>query len=262
MIETNLDLSIIIVSWNVKELLKTCLQSIYDTVQGLRFEIFVVDNASQDGSARMVARQFPDVHLIANDENLGFGPANNQALQLATGRYVLLINPDTVTPPGAINKMVDFMEQHPQAGLVGPELVDGDGRLLVNWVRFSPRHFAEFLVEKTTSLVSDRTNIMFPEPRRVPILTGACWLARYEAMSKIGFYDEDFFMYAEEPDVCTRMRDADWEIWFLRDVVITHHKKQSVQQRKWGWDLPLFARNMALWLKKRWHTKLYTGDFF
>lgn len=255
MVDTRLDVSVIIVSWNVRDLLRTCLRSIYDAVRGLRFEVFVVDNASCDSSAQMVAHEFPGVQLITNTENLGFGRANNQALRLAAGRYVLLTNPDTVIPAGAIRDMIAFMEGHPRAGLIGPELVDGDGRLLINWVRWSPRHLFEFLVERVASLLSGRTCILFQQPRRVRVLTGACWMARYEAMASIGFYDEDFFMYAEEPDVCTRMCDAGWEVWLLRDVVVTHYKKQSVRQRPWGWDLPLFARNMALWLTKRWRAK-------
>jgi len=260
--DTTLDLSVVIVSWNVRELLRRCLQSIYDSIQGLRFEVFVVDNASHDGSPEMVHAEFPAVHLIANSENLGFGRANNQALRLCSGRYVLLINPDTLVPQGAIRRMIAFMKQHPQAGLVGPELLNRDGRLLINWVRWSPRHLAEFLIEELASLGRDRTRILFRRPRRVHILTGACWLARYEALAGVGFYDEDFFMYAEEPDVCTRMRDAGWEIWLLRNIQIVHYKKQSVRQRRWGWHLPLFARNMALWLKKRWQAKLSSARVF
>jgi len=232
------------------------LRSIYDSTQGQQFEIFVVDNASRDGTPEMVRTEFPDVHLIANSDNLGFGRANNQALRLCRGRYVLLTNPDTVVPQDAIPRMIEFMERHPQAGMIGPELVNEDGRLLLNWVRWVPGHSIEFLVEGVASLVSGRTRILFRRPHRVPILTGACWMTRYEAMANIGFYDEDFFMYAEEPDVCARMRDAGWEIWLLREVVVTHYKKQSVNQHVWGWHLPLFTRNMALWLTKRWRTKL------
>ena len=259
MADVALDLSVVIVSWNVKELLTACLHSIYDASQGLRFEIFVVDNASHDGSPEMVRAEFPDVYLIANSANLGFGCANNQALRLCSGRYVLLINPDTVVPRDAIHRMIAFMEQHPRAGLVGPELVDGNARLLVNWVRWSPRHLAEFIVERLASLESGQTCILFRRPRRVYVLTGACWMARYEAMADIGFYDEGFFMYAEEPDICTRLRDAGWEVWLLREVVVTHYKGQSVRQRAWGWHLPLFVRNMALWLAKRWKAKFSIG---
>ena len=257
MSDTNLDLSIIIVSWNVKDLLRVCLQSICDTTPPwLRYEVFVVDNASHDGSPAMVAREFPDVQLVANEENRGFGPANNQALRLCRGRYVLLVNPDTVVPAGAIHRMVAFMERHPRAGLVGPELLDRDGRLLVNWGRWSPRQIIELFIESLASLGRNRARILFPQPRRVPILTGACWLVRREAIVEIGFYDEDLFMYAEEPDVCTRMRDAEWEIWFLRDVQIVHHKRQSIKQRGLFVELGLFSRSMMIWLWKRWQLRL------
>jgi GT2 family glycosyltransferase len=250
-----LDLSVVIVSWNVRELLRACLQSVYDTAQGLSLEVFVVDNASCDGSPQMVEQCFPNVHLIANEDNRGFGPANNQALRLATGRYALLLNPDTTVPPGVIEGMIDFIERHPHAGMVGPELKLGDGRLQFNWVRVSPCPLAEFCVERAAFLLSGRTCILSTKPRRVRILTGACWLARYKAMADIGFYDDDFFMYAEEPDVCARMRDAGWEIWFLREFVVTHYKKQSVRQRPLLWDIPRFAHSMATWLVKRWRTK-------
>ena len=258
MADTTLDLSVVIVSWNVRELLKGCLQSIYDSIQGLRFEVFVIDNASHDGSPEMVRAEFPNAHLVANSENLGFGRANNQALRLCSGHYVLLINPDTVIPQDAIRRMIAFMERHPRAGLVGPELLNRNGRLLVNWVRWSPRHVAEFLIEELVSLRRNRTRILFRQPHRVRILTGACWLVRHEAMAGIGFYDEDFFMYVEEPDVCARMRDAGWEIWLLRDIQVTHYKKQSVRQRGRCWHFPLFAHNMGLWLKKRWRAKLWS----
>ncbi|MEA3342319.1 MAG: glycosyltransferase family 2 protein [Chloroflexota bacterium] len=256
MTDATLDISIVIVSWNVKRLLRKCLRSIYNSTQGQQFEIFVVDNASRDGTPEMVRAEFPDVHLIANSDNVGFGRANNQALRLCKGRYVLLTNPDTVIPPDAIHRMIAFMKRRPRAGLVGPELVGEHGQLPVNWVRWSPVHFFEFIIENIVSMVSGQTHILFRRPHRVNILTGACWMTRYETMAEIGLYDEDFFMYAEEPDVCTRMRDAGWEIWLLRDILVTHYKGQSVRLHKWGWHLPIFARSMTLWLTKRWRTKL------
>lgn len=261
MTNERLDFSVVIVSWNVRTLLEACLQSIYNASRELNFEVFVVDNASYDGSPQMVAQKFPNVRLIANKDNVGFGRANNQALRLAIGKYVLLINPDTVVPGDAITSMVAFMEQHPRTGMIGPELVNQNDQLLTNWVRWSPRHLVEFLVERAASLIYGKTCILFPKPRRVRILTGACWLARYEAMANIGFYDEDFFMYAEEPDICTRMHDAGWEMWLLRNIVVTHYKGQSVRKRSWGWYLLVFARSMTLWLKKRWKTKLSASSW-
>ncbi len=261
MSETKTVLSIIIVSWNVQDLLKACLQSIYDTAPpGLSYEIFVVDNASHDGSPEMVAREFPDVRLIANDDNKGFGTANNQGLRLCRGRYVLLINPDTIVPAGAIQRMLTFIEEHPRIGLMGPELVGGDGQLPFNWVRCTPRQLTEFLIERLASLGQDQVRILFPEPRQVPILTGACWLVRCEAIVEVGLFDEDLFLYAEEPDVCTRMHDAGWEIWFLRDVQVMHYKRQSTKQDGDAFfvfvELGRFFQSMLTWIKKRWQFKL------
>ena len=126
---TKPDLSVIIVSWNVRQLLKDCLTSLYDSINGLTYEVLVVDNASSDSSAEMVQAEFQDVKLIANLENVGFGRANNQALEMCQGRYVLFLNPDTLVSEGSIEELVRFLEHHPTVGMVGPELVDGRNRL-------------------------------------------------------------------------------------------------------------------------------------
>jgi GT2 family glycosyltransferase len=248
---TNLDLSIVIVSWNVRKLLEACLQSIFEATRGLRFEIIVVDNASHDGSPEIVARNFPDINLIENSTNVGFGTANNQALRLCRGEFVLLINPDTVVPKDAIFRLVKFLKEHPQAGLVGPEQRDGDGKLhLMNCVHLSPREMAEYLIERLASIPRNRTRILFSRPRQVSILNGGCWMVRNKAISEIGLFDEDLFLYGEEPDVCHRMRRVGWEIWFLRDVEIVHYRRQSINQRGFHFELWYFFRSMFIWLTK------------
>ena len=246
------DLSVIIVSWNVCALLRNCLLSVLEAVQGHQAEIFVVDNASRDGSAEMVAGEFPQVRLIANRENLGFGAANNQALKLCRGKYILLLNPDTFVPPDAIHKMIHFFKRRRKAGLVGPEQVDGKGRLLLNWVRWNPREMAEFVMENLLALFTGRYRILFRRPRRVPILNAACWLARRKVLETTGFFDDDLFMYAEEPDMCSRIRKAGWEIWLLREVHIVHYKRQSIRQRGLLVELKFFFTSMYTWLRKRW----------
>ncbi len=251
MSETKLDLSVIVVSWNVRELLEPCLRSITKAAQGLSAEIFVVDNASHDGSAEMVRQLFPEVHLIANLENKGFGAANNQALQISRGRYALLINPDTLVPKNAIRRLIAFMEKHPQAGIVGPEQRGGNGELHPNWVRWSPVEGIMYLIELLASIGRQRTPILFSRPRQVLVLNGGCWLVRLAAMDQIGFFDEDLFMYAEEPDVCDRMRSAGWEIWFLRTVEIVHYRRQSIRQRGVLVEVKLFLQSMVSWLRKR-----------
>lgn len=248
----SIDLSIVIVSWNVQGLLRNCLKSIQLAVQDYRTEIFVVDNASRDGSAEMVASEFPDVNLIVNRENVGFGAANNQALKLCQGNYILLINPDTLVPQDAIRNMIQFLKKRPRAGLVGPEQMDGNGHLLLNWVRWNPREMVEFAVESLASMGKGRSKILFRRPRRVPILNAACWLVRREVLQAVGFFDGDLFMYAEEPDMCSRIRDAGWEIWLLREVHIIHYKRQSIRQRGLYQELKWFFTSMAIWLRKRW----------
>ncbi len=249
--EGALDLSVIVVSWNVRNLLEPCLGSIKAAARGLSAEIFVVDNASHDGSAEMVRQVFPEIQLITNAQNLGFGAANNQALRLSRGKYVLLINPDTLIPKYAIRRLIAFMEKHPRAGIVGPEQRGGDGELHINWVRWSPGEGLIYLIERLAAIGRKRPPILFSRPRQVPVLNGGCWLVRLEAMNEIGYFDEDLFMYAEEPDVCDRMQSAGWEIWFLRTVEIVHYRRQSIRQRGVHVEVKLFIQSMLSWLIKR-----------
>ncbi len=229
--ETHPDLSVIIVSWNVRHLLRECLRSLHDAITGYTFEVFVVDNASHDGSPEMVRNEFPQVHLIANRENVGFGRANNQAWERCKGRLVLFLNPDTLVPRGSVDEMIRFLDANPHVGMVGPELPDGEGRLRFNWSRLSMRGIVEFLVESAAALWSHRRPpILFARPRTVKWLTGACWLVRREAIEQVGAFDENLFMYGEEPDFCYRLRRAGWKICFLRHVHIVHYKGQSSKQ--------------------------------
>jgi len=243
------DLSIIIVSWNVRQLLRHCLSSLYDSIEDLAFEVFVVDNASSDGSVEMVHTEFEDVELMANRENVGFGKANNQALERCRGRYVLFLNPDTLVPEESIEEMVKFLDHHPSVGMVGPELPDGRGRLLFNWSRLSLRGIAEFTVESLVSMVSrTRPVILFDQPRTVRWLTGACWLVRRNAINSAGPFDENLFLYGEEPDFCYRLRKANWEICFVRNVRVIHHKGQSVKQV--GKTIPMFLKSFTYVMHK------------
>ncbi len=252
------DLSIIIVSWNVRQLLRHCLLSLYDSIGDITFEVFVVDNASSDGSVEMVRTEFEDVELIANRENAGFGLANNQALERCQGRYVLFLNPDTLVPEGSIEEMVRFLDYHPSVGMVGPELPDGRGRLLFNWSRLSLRGIAEFIVESLVSIVGrTRPVILFNQPRAVRWLTGACWLVRRNAINSAGLFDENLFLYGEEPDFCYRLRKANWEIYFVRNARIIHYKGQSVKQA--GKAIPIFLKSFTYVMQKvardKWGSK-------
>jgi N-acetylglucosaminyl-diphospho-decaprenol L-rhamnosyltransferase len=230
------DLSIIIVSWNVRDLLAACLSSI----QGAQImtQVIIVDNASADGSAAMVAAQFPWVRLIANDDNRGFTRGNNQALPLATGRYVLFLNPDTVVLGDALATMVAYLDAHPAVGALGPQLRYGDGSLQSSRRRFPTLMTALF--ESTPLAWHWQKN---PWARRyhmddrsadvaqpVDWVVGAALLARREVLDQIGGFDEGFFMYSEELDWCRRAVSAGWQIVYLPTAQIIHYEGRSSEQ--------------------------------
>jgi GT2 family glycosyltransferase len=245
------ELSVIIVSWNVRKLLDECLCSVGIALKELNAETTVIDNASHDGSPQMVSQKYPAVHLIANKDNLGFGRANNQALRLCRGRYVLLLNPDTLVPGDTFKKMIAFMDTHPHAGLAGPEQRSGTGKInFSNLVHWSPRELVEYLFERIISLGRGQTRLLFSQPRQVPILNAGCWIIRQSALAETGLFDEQMFLYGEEYDMCERMRRAGWEIWFLRDVEIIHYRRQSIRQCSRLQDLRFYFQSMRTWLKK------------
>ncbi len=247
-----IDLSIIIVSWNVRDLLRGCLRSVIAPLEpsggAYRLgtwgvEILVVDNASADGSAEMVRAEFPGVTLIPAGANLGFVAANNLALRRATGRYYLLLNPDTVVGDGALLRMLEYLEAHPEVGLLGPRLRYGDGTVQSSRRRFPT--LASGLMEST--LLEE----WFPGNRwarhyrmedvpsegadgapaeRVDWVNGSCMLVRGEAVSQVGLLDEQIFMYSEEVDWCRRLADAGWQVVYLPGAEVTHYEGRSSDQ--------------------------------
>jgi O-antigen biosynthesis protein len=244
-------LSVIIVSWNVRRLLDECLYSVGIALRGINGEVYVIDNASRDGSPQMVAQKYPGVHLIANPDNRGFGCANNQALRVCRGKYSLLLNPDTYVPRETFKKLMAFMEAHPRAGLAGPEQRNGTGQINAhNLVHWSPRELAEYWIERLVSLGQPRTRLIFSQPRQVPILNAGCWIIRQGALAESGLFDEDMFLFGEEYDMCRRMRRAGWEIWFLREVEIVHYRWQSICQCGSSQYARYFFQSMYIWLKK------------
>ena len=222
------DLSVIIVNWNTRDLLADCLRSIHDTVHDLEYEVFVVDNASTDGSVAMVREQFPAVHLIENSENVGFARANNQAIALATGRYVLLLNSDTVALSGSLQTMVAFADSHPRAGLVGARLLNRDGSFQAGRNEFPTLMSVVAEALGVANLLYGRALYpsYSPAPAEEPALCdwvgGACLLARRSAIAEVGLLDDDFFLNSEEVDWCYRHTEAGWEVWYHPDAAIVH----------------------------------------
>ena len=239
-----MDLSVIVVSWNVRDLLRRCLQSILAAVDGSApprtLEILVVDNASADGSAAMVQAEFPTVRLIANDRNRGFTAANNQGLAASQGRYLLLLNPDAELMDSALAEMVGCMETHPEAGVLGPQLLYPDGSVQSSRRRFPT--LATALVESTVVQEWWRDNRVLRrcymldtppapgEPQPVDWLVGACLLVRRAAYEQVGGLDEGFFMYSEELDWCRRIKGAGWQVLYLPTARVIHHEGKSSEQ--------------------------------
>ena len=223
-------LSVIIVSYNTRELTLRCLREISANLEreAVDFEICVVDNASRDGSAEAIAREFPGVQLIASQENLGFGPANNRGFAATTGEFLFLLNTDAFVKAGALRTLVDFLRAHPKASAVGPQLLNEDGSLQASCWKFpSPvRVWLEALglarVFSSHPRLGDYYRWAHDAQRSVDFVIGAALLVRRAVVEKVGGFDEKFFLYAEESDWQKRMRDAGWEIWFTPDAQVTH----------------------------------------
>ncbi|MFN2286093.1 MAG: glycosyltransferase family 2 protein [Anaerolineae bacterium] len=254
-------LSVIIVNWNVRDLLQRALTSVYaswDNRMGL--EVIVVDNASHDDSVAMLRTTFPDVQVIANTENRGFTGGNNQGLAAATGEYLLLLNPDTEIIADALPRMVDYIRAHPDVGMVGPQLLNPDGS-----VQSSRRHFPSLPVlflestwlEKLTPRKLLRHYYAQAQPddaiQDVDWITGAAMLARREAFAQVGGMDEGFFMYSEELDWCRRIRDTGWRIVYFPEARIVHHEGKSSEQ-----VVP--ARHIYFQSSKVRYTRKYHGS--
>lgn len=253
-----MDLSVVIVSYNVRELLRNCLRSVYEQTREVEFEVFVVDNHSQDNSVEMVEIEFPQVNLIANQKNYGFAAANNQALKEARGRYLLLLNPDTVVLSGALDKMVDFMDRHPDAGALGCRILNPDRTLQPSCHRFPTLWIMLFWYAYLNRIIPTRVvdNYMMrdwnhDDIREVDHPRGACLMVRRETSDQVGFMDEGYFIFYEELDWCFRIKHAGWKIYFTPEAEIIHYLRQSVNQEREATALA-FIRSECRFFKKHY----------
>lgn len=235
-----MDLSVVVVSWNVRDLLADCLCSVYASLEesGLRFEVVVVDNASADGSAAMVGERFPQARLVCSTENRGYAGGTNLGLAVASGRCVVILNPDTLIRGNALRQLLDFMDATPKAGLSGPRLVYGDGRFQHSAFRFPSlaQVFFDFFPVHGRVLES-RLNGRYPRslyeagrPFAVDHPLGACMMVSRAVLERVGGMDEGFFMYCEELDWALRIRRAGWGVYCVPSAEVVHYAGQSTQQ--------------------------------
>jgi len=230
-----MDVSVIIVTYNPGELVFACLDSLPQAAGDVSYEVIVVDNASQDGTPAEVERKAPQVQLIANTENRGFAAANNQGLARAIGRHALLLNPDTVLSPGTLAKMAAFLDNNEEAGIVGPRMVDGQGRGALS--AYPPLSAATVLwsflglARLFPNRFSGRYRTACQQasaPFEVGWVQGSCLMLRRDLAAQIGGLDEGFFLFAEEPDLCERARKAGWRSYFLPTATFTHEESSTV----------------------------------
>jgi len=226
-----MDISIIIVNWNTRDLLKSCLESIYKTIRDISYEIIVVDNGSRDGSVAMLQEKYPEIRLIQNEENRGFGAANNQAMRIMTGRYALLLNSDAVLAENAVRELFTFMEAKSDAAMACGQLLNVDGSK-----QNSVASFPNLLTLLTnTSLLECLLPNRYPskrynhdKPIEVDSCIGACLLVRKKAIEDVGMLDERYFFFFEETDWAYQMKEAGWKVFHVPTAFIYHFQGQSI----------------------------------
>ncbi len=261
-------LSIIIVNYNVRAYLEQCLRTVFTAMEGVDGEVFVVDNLSTDGSVEMVREKFPAVKLIANQENVGFSRANNQAIRTSQGEYVLLLNPDTVVGEDVFQRVVAFMDSRPLVGGLGVKMIDGTGRFLPESKRGLPTPKVAFfkIIGLTRIFPKSRVfgryhlgHLAEDEAAPIEILSGACMFLRKKTLDEVGLLDENFFMYGEDIDLSYRITLAGYENWYFPDARIIHYKGESTKKSSVNYVF-VFYNAMAIFARKHF-TRRGAGVF-
>jgi len=244
------ELTVSIISYNTRSLLRACLSSVYEKAKGVGFEVIVVDNNSTDDTPEMLRRDFPQVQLIENRENLGFAGANNQAIRKGKGKYVLFLNPDSIFSSGSLSQMIRFMDGHPEVGALGCKILNADRTIQTSNAHF-PNLFTEFLrafqlkkilpSARIRSKIGERYSHLLGSTlgeylrvywdsgrvRPVSWATGACLLVKRKAVEEIGLMDEGFFMYYEDTDLCYRMHQKGWKVCYFPFFEVIHYVGES-----------------------------------
>ncbi len=252
-------LSIIIVSYNVKHYLGQCLRSVQRAIEGMEAEVWVLDNHSRDGSVDYLRQQFPWVNVVASNENLGFARGNNRAIRQSAGRYVLLLNPDTVVGEDVLRHSVQWMESHPRCGGIGVRMLHADGSDALESRRGVPTPMTAFY--KMTGLCGRFPQnhrlgryymgwLSWDEPAEIEVMSGAYCMLRREALDQVGLLDEDFFMYGEDIDLSYRLLKGGWHNWYL-PLKILHYKGESTEKTGFRY-VHVFYQAMYIFLAKHY----------
>ena len=243
-------LSIVIVNYNVRPYLEQCLQSVQKALEGIEGEVFVVDNHSSDDSVEVVRNSYPWVHLIANDENMGFARANNLAIRQSEGEYVLLLNPDTVVESDTLRQVLQFMSDHPQAGGAGVMMHNADGTLAPESRRAVPTPWVACLKMLGITRRYYMSHLPWDKPARIEVISGAFCFLRRKALDQVGLLDEDFFMYGEDIDLSYRLLKGGWENWYVPASII-HYKGRSTQKSDFRY-VHVFYQAMLIFFRKHY----------
>jgi GT2 family glycosyltransferase len=270
-VSTAVTVSVIVVSYNTREILRVCLESLYAGFAApAQLEVIVIDNASRDASAEMVAADFPAIHLIRSDSNLGFAAANNLGFQAAHGRYIVLLNPDTQLGSGVLQTAISHMDANPSAGLAGGRLIDRDGHLQPS-ARVFPSLLNEFLVLSglaarfPASRLLGRFDRTWADPMQaaeVDWVPGAFTIIRHDALHSVGPFDERYFLYYEEVDLCRRFKMAGWQVWYWPEIEVRHWGGESsktvenVEFNTSGSQLTLWRMRSGLLYYRKHHGQL------
>ena len=243
-------ISVVIVSYNVCQLLDECLQSVERALEGVEGDIFVVDNNSSDGTVDTLRPKHPQVHFIANKQNVGFARANNQAIRQSGAEYVLLLNPDTVVYEPTIKGCLDFMDRHPEAGGAGVRMLTREGQPAPESRRAIPTPWVSMLKMLGFTRRYYMSHLPWDQPSQIEVVSGAYCLLRRKALDQVGLLDEDFFMYGEDIDLSFRLLKGGWQNWFL-PFDIVHYKGESTEKTSFRY-VHVFYQAMLIFFRKHY----------
>lgn len=265
-----MELSVIIVSYNVRQYLKNCLLTVKKASAEIHCEIFVIDNHSSDGSQEMLRKEFPELNLIFNDTNRGFSAANNQGIIAAKGKFVLLLNPDTTISDDCFIKCLKFMNDHPEAGAIGAKMINEEGLFLPESKRALPSPATSFFKITGLAGVFPRSSVFnryympqvgTDETAPIEVIPGAFMFIRREALEKAGILDEDYFMYGEDIELSYRLLKTGYLNFYYPAVSIVHFKGKSTDRKSYS-DISYFYKAMRIFAGKRQKEKFSIFYFF